>query len=346
MMIDHEKKIIYVDYSTLAAFKSCKELARLGYQRHFQLRKQKESLSFGHAFHAGWAAYYNALAGFHYDTIQRSWHLTPSGASPTRLAQIAFLRDLKIEGNEIPVTIESSERRNLERGFAMLEAYITRYQNEPYDNILDAEGHPMTELGFQFPLTQFDSYQVVYCGHIDRLMMNRNVRRPTIFEGKTTTQSLNVYILSCIPNDQVTGYFVKVKDMFEKEVMECVWDCVFISSRKPDMAKALTDRFWMYGVDITNDFKRQTTSRSRRDITRFLTDAEAWALDYCKWLTSGTREWPRTAPGACHKYGGCQFRNRCSLNLDTEEEENRYMEMNFQVKEWDPTKGIADVYGD
>jgi len=344
-MIDHEKKIIYGDYSTLAAFKSCKELCRLGYQRHWQLRKQKESLSFGHAFHAGWAAYYNALAGFHYDTILRTWHRIAEGASPTRLAQIAFLRDLKIEDNTIPINIESDERRSLERGFAMLEAYITRYQDEPYDNILDAEGHPMTEMGFQFSLTQFEGYQVVYVGHRDRLMLNRNTLRPTIFEGKTTTRALDVYILSCNPNEQVTGYFVNLKEKFDKEVMDCVWDCAFISSRKPDMAKALNDRFWMYGVDISKDFKRQTTSRSKTDVSEFLIDAEAWALDYCKWITSGIRRWPRTT-GACHNYGGCQFRGRCTHNIDTEEAENRYMEMDFQIKEWDPTKGIADVYGD
>jgi hypothetical protein len=170
-------------------------------------------------------------------------------------------------------------------------------------------------------------------------MRNVAVDRPVVFEGKTTTQGLSQYIQQCKPNHQITGYFNHAKDMLPG-VRECVWDCTFISSRKPDMSKALTDRFWMYGIDVDNDFARQTTSRSSADVEAFLEDTASDALEYCRWATSDAKRWPRTAPGACHSYGGCAFRGRCSMNLKDAAEETAFMETFFVRKPWNPVRGM------
>ncbi len=170
-------------------------------------------------------------------------------------------------------------------------------------------------------------------------MTNTASGRPFIWETKTTTQGLNQYIQQCKPNNQITGYFKHGMTMFP-EMREAVWDCIFVSSRRADMSKALADRHWMYGIDKDNDFRRQTTTRSERDVAEFMFDATAWAFEYCKWKLSGEWRWPRSAPGACHTYGGCQFRPICSVNGD-----NSYLETFFKIKKWEPHLKMKKLNG-
>jgi len=364
-MIDEVNKRIYIDNSTRAMFQACKEKARLGSFLGYRSKTSAASLDFGHAIHAGWEAYYDALAGGWHDTD--GWHTFEELAkpdpfwdekselaytdktTPTERAQAAFLRDLGHTGATLPVSLESEERRSLERGLYLLEAYIYRWRNEPYENIL-INGEPQTEVGFRYFITRWEDYEVYYVGYIDRLMFNKMTQRPVIFEGKTTTQNLDLYTGQSKPNHQVTGYFpaaqALLKQFFmpgrsEGDVKECVWDAIFVSSRKPDMKKGLTDRWWSYGIDLDHDFKRHTTTRSRTDITEFMIELEEDVQDYCRWLTSGKARWPRTAPGACHAFGGCQFRNRCSVNLDPEQE-TQFMESFFKVERWQPWIKITE----
>lgn len=353
-MIDEANHRIYVDYSTLAKFQACKELARLGSFQGYRLQAHDPKLAFGHAIHAGWAAYYDALAGGFHDA-EGKWHMygyiegNEPHKAPLIRAQAAFLRDLHVNADGstvLPVTLESDERRSVERGLALLDAYIYRWRYEPYSNILRADGSPLVEVGFQFPLARYQEYDIIYVGYIDRIMMNNATQRPVNFEGKTTTRSILQKKKEVKPNHQITGYYKPANTLVASlglpEVKETVWDIMFISDRAANSTKGLTDRFWNYGIDTAKDFDRTTTMRSHADVTEFLFDAEQWALEYSKWVLSGIPRWPRTAPGPCHNYGGCVFRERCSLNLQPEAEPS-FMDMNFKVDRWEPWKRIVEA---
>lgn len=353
-MTDEARKIIYVDYSTLfGKFAECKELGRLSGVMGYRLQREDPKLSFGHAIHAGWAAYYDALAGGFHD-VNGKWQSfcqeqnVLDTTSPLVRAQAAFLRDLKIDFTgklSLPITLESEERRSVERGLALLDAYIYRWRNEPYSNILREDGSPLVEVGFKFYLAHYQEYEIWYAGYIDRIMLNSATQRPAIVEGKTTTRSLSQKMQEVKPNAQITGYFPPANTIVQKlgfpEVKDCIWDIMFISDRRPDTNKGLYDRFRNYGIDTTKDFGRTPTMRSHMDITEFLFDAEQWALEYAKWLLSGIPRWPRTAPGPCHNYGGCMFRDRCTLNIEPEAEAS-YMSMKFKVEKWEPWKRIIE----
>lgn len=347
-IVDRELRRIYVDYSTGSRFQACKELARLGSVMGYRPNKRDPKLDFGHAIHAGWAAYYDALAGGYHDRDGK-WHKFTSPEKPLHAAQAAFLRDLKVneDGTTVlPVTLESQERRSIERGLALLDAYIYRWRKEPYENILREDGSPLVEVGFQFPLARYQEYDIICVGYIDRIMLNSMMQRPAIVEGKTTTRSIKAKVREVKPNAQITTYFKPALDLCASlglsEVKECVWDIMFISDRRPDPAKGLLDRFWNYGINVDEDFARATTQRSRTDITEFLFDAEEWAVEYAKWLLSDVARWPRTTPGPCHQYAGCMFRNRCSLNIDPDAEAS-YMANDFIVDRWEPWAKIMEV---
>lgn len=344
-MIDEKNRIIYIDNSTRSLFQACKEKDRLGGLLGYRSNTHKASLDFGHAFHAAIAAYYDSIAGGFHDQDGR-WHkfnevdYREDAVNHIQRAQAGFLHDLGFTGAQLPVSLESEERRSIERGLALIDAYIYRWRNEPYGNLLDAQGAPLTEVGFKYYVTTIDGYEIWYVGFIDRLMQNLATLRPVIFETKTTTKALSQFILQCKPNHQITGYFPAALGI-DANIRECIWDCVFISSRKPDMQKALKDRFWMYGINVEDDFKRQPTGRSNEDIVEFKADIEEVAIEYAKYVLRGTQSrWPRTTE-SCHLYDGCQFRNVCSINGD--EARQSILDTFFHIEKWEPWKKILKL---
>src|SRR5882724_7255833 len=104
-MINEKNRIIYVDYSTLAQFQACHEKARLGNVNGWRAKERKASLDFGHALHAAFAAYYDALAGGFHATVDKGtdkerteWFKfgdnDADAGTPLVHAKAAFLRDL------------------------------------------------------------------------------------------------------------------------------------------------------------------------------------------------------------------------------------------------------------
>jgi hypothetical protein len=339
-MIDEANKIIYIDFSIGNTFQACKEKARLAYHLGYRTGGVP-ALDFGHAVHAGMEGYFNAKAGGFIKDSQ--WHkfsyeeeVMPR--EPLNHAKASFFRDLKLTGASLPLNLEADERRSVERGIALIEAHTYRWRNDLYENMYRPDGSPLVEVPFQVEIGNYNGYRIIVIGKIDRIMRSIRTGRPAIFETKTTTQGLSNFIKQVKPNHQITTYFAGAWE-FLPDIRECIWDCVFVSDRKPDMKKALLDRFWMYGIDIEKDFARQTTTRTPADVEAWKFDILAVAIEYANWLWSGARRWPRSAPSACHQYGGCQFRDVCPINNDDERE--RYLESKFVKQPWEPWKEFS-----
>src|SRR5439155_4226134 len=243
------------------------------------------------------------------------WHKFDHDVDHIEQARLVFMRDLQTIGSVIPLELTSEERRSVERGVYLMIPYFERWKEEPFDNVINpANGEPYTEIGFAHYLMDYNGYAVMYVGRIDRIMRNRSTGRKVIWELKTTTQALPVFKKQVKPNHQITGYFLPLSETMP-DVHECCWDSVFVSSRQPDLKKAaMGDRWWAFGIDIAKDFDRQFTLRSPNDIEEFKFDTIETIREYCGWLfREDVRRWPRNAPGACHTYGGCTFRDICPM---------------------------------
>lgn len=340
-MIDHEQRIIYVDHSTLAAHRSCREKANLSYNIGWRANKVSLAPGFGHAIHSGIAALYDAKAGgYHKD---RKWHTFTEGdeTNPTRRAQLAFLADVAASNAVMGITLEDGEvKHTIERGLALLDAYIYRYRNEPYENII-VDGKPLVEVGFTYKLCNYispagDPYEIIFCGYIDRIMRNLATMRIVNHEFKTTSLALSQYVKQCNPNAQITGYKPAGEALVGEEISTTVWDCMFISDRKPDMKKAQKSRFFMYGVDVENDFRREFTTRNADNVADWWADTVDDARDYAYWLFSGVKRWPRNT-GSCHQFGGCDFRNVCIHRQSAD-----ILHSDFHIDRWNPAKRIRE----
>lgn len=235
-----------------------------------------------------------------------------------------------------------SRSGGVERGLAMLEAYVERWRNEPYEVIRRPDtGQPYVEIGFSIYLFDWIAPDggrrpVFYVGRIDRIMRSKITGRAVNVESKTTSQNIDMFMKQIRPNHQVTGYHLAAKRL-GLEIEETLWDAVFVSSRKPNPKAG----GWMaWGIDFEKDFGRHTTRRTDQDIEDYLeNDLIPIAWERCN-LLYGARQpsrWPRNAPTACSQYGGCQFRDVCASNLNPD-----LIRSNFKIEVWEPWKGITE----
>jgi hypothetical protein len=304
---------IFLDHSTLSTFRSCPEKARLSYVCGLRSKVGIPALDFGSAIHAGVAA----------------WNIEIDNPERIKLAQAAFLEECRKREASLPLGLESDEKRSIERGLYLLEAYDQRWKNEPYETLKwqDGSGKPYVEIKFRVYLFTWGSRPVFYCGIIDRIMKSRTNGRAYINETKTTSQGLGLYVKQIRPNHQITGYDHACKELLNLDVAGTIWDCIFVSSRK---GNDKGDIWKLRGIDLENDFARVETTRSAVDTEEWLFDITETAKDYLNWGSFGTKRFPRNT-GNCHNYGGCQFRDVCSSNLN-----QTLIDSNFKVEKWEP----------
>lgn len=325
MTSNGQSQPIWLDYSTLSTFQTCQEKARLAYENGFRSLIEPPPLSFGRAIHAG---------------VETFWRL--SGESrPYRIDQAchAFLKSARTNDN-LPTDIEADEKRSLDRGIALIEAYCQRYETDVYENVPSFDANkPYVEVGFAVHLLDYRDksgvmHPVMYVGRIDRIMRSRVTCKFAIFEVKTTSRGLYTYQNSVKPNHQITGYYFGAKTLLGEDTqVEGVYvDAIFVSSRQPS-------KKFPTGVDIDEDFGRFFTQRSQGDVEDWLHDMQTTALTLLqlKDVAGILDPWPRNAPTACSMYGGCQYRELCALRNDSS-----YRERMFKVERWEPWVGIAE----
>lgn len=318
--------VIYIDFSTLSTFKSCKEKARLRYSEDLVPLIGEPPLEFGGAFHS-------AIQAFYIEMAVNSLKLDPPSLRElaTGKAKSAFLDHLRERNSSLPTNIESDQKRSIERGLYLLEAYFHKWRNETLVNELRPDtGEPYVEIGFSLYLMEWKSRPVMYIGRLDRIMRSRVDNRLRIVETKTTSQGLTQFVTGVRPNHQITGYHWAARELLHIDVAGTIWDCIFISSRQPKLSG---DSWETRGIDIEKDFNRSETRRTQTDVEEFLRDLVDDTEEYLTWKDSDRKRWPRTAPGACHSYGGCTYRDVCITNANTQIIENK-----FRREKWEPFK--------
>ena len=320
-IVPENKDIIYVDHSTISTFRLCQEKARLNYVLHLRPNKPSHPLSFGHAFHAAIQEYYGE--GF---SVEK--------------ALSAFIKDCQDNDAQLPINIENDEKRSIERGLGLVNAYISKWSESEHYDIISKE---YIEVGFAVYLMDWNSRPVMYVGRIDRIMKSRLSGKPYIFELKTTGGGLSQFTKQVRPNHQITGYQWACKQTMGLEPVATIWDSVFISDRKPDLKKG---SWFSYGIDIEKDFSRVETRRSPVDIDEFLFDLKGSVREYLKLKDARVSpesdwwardRWIRSAPTSCFMYGGCMYLDICSMNLN-----EAIIRSNYHEEPWRPWIGITE----
>jgi len=316
---------IFVDHSILSTFACCHEKARLAYVEHLKPELEGPPLVFGSAFHAAVAAYYNHRASTNYarqaiDVARKE-------------ARHAFLDAVRSAGADaLPLSADSDEKRSVERGLYLVDAYITKWQE--FDiNWVDVfrpdTGAPYIEIGFAVYFMEWRGKPVVLVGKIDRIRRNRVDDRLYNWETKTTGSNVTHFAQSRRPNHQLTGYAWACRELLHLDIAGTILDVIYVSDRK------IGGKF-PNGIDIEKDFGRFETRRSPTDIDEFLYDLKLVTESFLRLRDEKQRRWHRNAPAACGMYGGCHFREICESNLNSVVIKSKY-----KIERWEPWKGLS-----
>ena len=160
--------IIYLNYSTLSTFNTCREKARLSYIEHLAPIAEIPPLAFGSAFHEGIAEFYRTLP-------------FKSRDESLQHAKRGFINELKKRDSHLPLALESEERRSIERGIALIEAYVERWKGESYEAVLRPDtNEPYVEIGFSVYLMEWNGFKE-FC----------SLRNPLkVLQGRATMEKL------------------------------------------------------------------------------------------------------------------------------------------------------------
>lgn len=320
-----EKKddLIYVDHSTLSTFATCNEKGRLGYVEHYRPIQEAPPLVFGGAFHAAVAAYY----------ISTTNGLSIEDAKQE--ARLAFLNDIKEKGpTSLPISADSDERRSVERGIYLIEAYIDKWRASDinWEDVLRPDTRePYIEIGFAVYFMEWHGRPVVYVGKIDRIRRSRVDGNRYIWETKTTSSNVSHFINQIRPNHQLTGYKWACQQLMDMDIAGMIYDAIYVSDRK------VGGKFPL-GIDSEKDFARVETRRSTTDVDEFLFDLKLITRQFLSLKDINYPRWYRNAPAACFMYGGCHFREACSSNLNPSIMRNKY-----KIERWEPWKDVKEV---
>lgn len=196
-------------------------------------------------------------------------------------------------------------RENLIRSIVW---YVDQFgDDDPLTTVTLASGEAAVEYSFRMELSD----DLIYCGHIDRLVeYNGDVY---VQDQKTTGSTITPrYFAQFDPNSQMSGYTLAGQIIYSAPVKGVIIDAAQIA------------------VGFTR-FERGFTFRTEAKLEEWLESAK----HHIRIAQEATRQgfFPMN-PSSCDKYGGCMFRDICSKSPEVRPQ---FLKGHFtKRKQWNP----------
>jgi len=199
--------------------------------------------------------------------------------------------------------------RSVERGIVVLKKYFRERPREK-----EAWKIVATEVGFAIELSKLPP--IVFKGRID-LITEEEDGCLCVTDHKSTKTLGKTYFDQLRPNDALTGYCYAVTQQLGRRVERARLNVLQFSKEKIE-------------------FARGTTYRSSLDFEEWFGRAQRRAREIYDRICE-VREFEKS-DGFCHVYGGCQFRELCSMpDSEKSGESRRAIEKaRFKVHPWTP----------
>ena len=307
-------KPLILGSSNAGTWRDCHEKYRLRYVEHLVPKKPDMKTTFGSAFHHAADMYYKT------QDMQQSQE---------EFVKVARTADLPLSMDH-----ETKENpRSIERGINLFEAWVAKYEKEPFKLMRKPDGTPFTELRFTLNIGEYNGIQIAVTGTIDKIVEAGN--RIYVLDIKTTRRALSQFQNSMRPNHQLTGYFAGAREFLGEKVFSVGYDAIFISKRKPNTKKG---GWFNYGVDFEKDFMRTFTTRSEKDVELWQKNMLDDAVDILRNMEDRPEApWSMNAPTACWRYGRCDYLDVCNHNRD-----KIVIDSLYERKEWKPYADSRD----
>jgi hypothetical protein len=293
------------DSTTIGALKTCPRLYYLSIIEGWQPKNENIHLRFGIECHTALQSYdiRRALGDNHDDA----------------LASVVSDMIQRIEDWDPDRDTKAGNYKNPNTLLQLVIDWIDHYKDDPAKTYLRQDGTPAVELSFRFELglgpAAAPDQPYIICGHLDRVVEFNG--QLMIVDHKTTTTTLSQYYFDQYePHNQMTLYTLAGKIVLDAPIRGVIIDAAQIKLSDP------------------NTFQRGFTYRTQDQLDEwaeslivYLDQAESYAI-------SGV--WPMN-DSSCDKYGGCKFREICSLGLGVRE---RFLKASFTQQSpdqrWNP----------
>lgn len=183
--------------------------------------------------------------------------------------------------------LPDSDKRSVANGKKIIEKYWEVYQNDPWVVVKDAQG-PVVERKFEF---ESRIPGVVIHGQIDCLLQNVETGEIVVCDHKTSSSLGSDFMNRIKPNTQFSIYAWAAQVMGYK-VSRVMVNGIQVAKTKTDLMRVFTDRT---EIDLMEMFE------TIEDSVNLYKQSEERNL------------WPINS-ASCGQWGGCQYRDICSLS--------------------------------
>ena len=229
-----------------------------------------------------------------------------------------WIHSLDADGERVPGTgheeLFDSKTKSREGLIRTIIWYLEEFRENDFTTFILASGKAAVELSFKIELAN----DIVYCGHIDRLTEYGGDK--FVQDQKTTGSPLSPYFFRGFDNDiQMSGYTFAGKVMYNMPIKGVMIDAANIGPDYTRFMRGFTYRT-EYTLNEWHDYMQILIARIRNktEIWRETGSASVFEPNYT----------------ACGNYGGCAFRDVCSMIPSMR---NRYLKGNFNKREqWNP----------
>ena len=269
------------DATSVSAYEKCPRFYKLRHLDGWQPRNRSEHLTFGGVFASALESFYKLLAA----DMPREDALR----QVTREALAAtWLYDIDPETGEASgghpwLSLHASKTR--ETLIRSIVWYIDHFENDATEIVTLANGKAAAELSFSVPLSD----DLLYCGHIDRLVNYSGGKY--VMDQKTTGTTITPRFFEAFkPDVQMGGYTWAGKQIFDLPVSGVIIDAVQIA------------------VGFTR-FQRGFVPYPEPLLDEWLANTLHTISEAKRSHEESNYPMRRTS---CGNYGGCEFRRVCS----------------------------------
>lgn len=209
---------------------------------------------------------------------------------------------------------------NLRTRAKLVEAlvnYYEQYNPDPLETV-ELAGKPAIELSFSFqlPFPSLEGEPLMWCGHMDKLV--RFGQSTLVLERKHTKTTVGSYYFDqYLMSDQILGYVLAGQIVFSAKV-----DGAIVEATQIAQTFTRTHRSPQY--------------RTEEHMAEWLHNLRYWLGLAEHYATINF--WPMNR-ASCNNYGGCPFRQVCSLHPALREDQ---LKTYYHIDRWDPLKVRGD----
>lgn len=202
------------------------------------------------------------------------------------------------------------DKKNMESLVRSIVWYFDQYRYDNFTQVVLADGTPAVELSFQFSIGNIGEYEILYCGHIDRMV--EFLDKKYFLDRKSTAYALDQkYFASFSPDVQMSGYTFASRVAFQIDAVGGIIDAAQV------------------GVGFTR-FARQPLHRTNEQLEEWLVSTR---IAIAQAIANAEANFFPMNETSCDKYGGCAFRDVCKRSPSVRK---NFLEADFEVQRWNP----------